>query len=655
MRKKLKNTHTKKMHTKKIFQFTIVLIIIYALCGSAAAIFGNGSEQNPYIIENATNLRELAEIIPNTVTGTYLYVIQTEDITLTTPGNIIPIEDTNSLNLTSKGQNNNFELLGTLDVPFYGKYDGSNYTITNLHYQEWEYNGKENSYLNNIGLFGGTNNSVIENVRLKDAKIWGHNDTGTLIGQSNNTTIQNCFIENTTVEAAQNGGGVVGNFNGGLIKNSSVTGKIIPYALSGSNSGSNAGGIAGYVNNLGTIENSYFAGTIKSTARYYSNIGGIAGRIMNGTVSNCYSVCEIEGYSALGGIVGMIRKGEIENCYSIGKVSGQSMAGILGAVDYGDPGAVITENNIALNEYINGSYSSRVVSDMYKSPMGTNYGWIGMQGKLFYTEGMGINVTSKKIWSTFPNNEWEIFDANIWKLNTYDDYRLPVFKWQTEELQENASYLRTLGNPPQVGFLDVIESDDSSITFIFEVEWNDEETTQDKWNVELFYSESADIFASDKITATFDGSKYITAIQNSDLSKEYHVWGTVTHQEDSTFINGTEYTFMLGSAPLGNTNGDGSDTEDIESRENDFGNIDGGGSGTGNATIINPAEENPKSKEAKPAERNSEPEEPKSGQLSPRQEEPKQGEQNLIMWQICLICIIIILFFVGKRMWKKNE
>ena len=610
-------TKLRKADAKAIFQFTVILIIIYALCGSAAAISGSGTQQNPYQIGSEQDLIDLAGIIDTTSPGTYLYVVQTANIELQTPGNIIPINDPSPAT-SSNGQNSNFKLLGTSVTPFYGKYDGANYTITGLHYQEWRSPGAGKIYQNNIGLFGETDNSTIENVRLKDAKMWGNQNVGTLIGKSNNTTIKNCIIENTTVNVSMYGGGLAGLFEDGLIENSSVSGKITENVQN-----SEFGGIAGRVNNAGIIRNCYFAGTIKTAS--VSSIGGIAGFVGNGTILNCYSVCDLEGGTIIGGIVGMIKKGTIEECYSIGTITAVMITGgIVGAIDNtASAGEVTIENNIALNEQINYMmYGNRVIGRGNTSnPLGTNFGWGGMinSSSATFTEGgnNGTNVTSKKIWSTFPNNEWTpIFDTNIWKLNTYDDYRLPVFKWQTEELQEDASYLRASWDLPQISIPDVVQSDDSNITLSFEITWNDEISTQANWDVELFYSESANISASNAITATFDGTKYTATIQNLDPTKEYHAWGTTTHQSDFTFINGPAYTFMLGGTS---------------------GGIGNGGNGTGNATVVDPDEE-----KTKPGEPN--PEEP-----SPRSDEPEPDKQKPNMWKIYLFYIIAILCFIGKE------
>ena len=606
----------RKPDTKKIFQFAIILIIIYALCGLSAAISGSGSDTDPYKIGSEQDLKDLASII-DAAPNVYLYVLQTANISLADPENIIPKPDYPD---TSNGKNNNFELLGSSGAPFYGMYDGSNYTITGLYYQEWN----SGVYRSNVGLFGETNNSVIENVRLTNARIWGTQNVGTLIGKSNNTTIKNCLIENTSVNISIYSGGLVGYFNDGLIENSSVTGNITAHVAA-----SEIGGIVGRVHNEGTIKNCYFAGTIVMADNSY--VGGIVGNLSNGTVSNCYSVCELDSLFMIGGIAGAINKGKIENCYSVGKTTAMMRAGgIVGVIDTpASAGTVIIENNIALNEQANAiSRINRIIGVLdSNNPIGTNYGWEGMKNSFSgtFTAGgeNGTDVTSKKIWSTFPNNEWAMFDTNIWKLNTYDDYKLPVFKWQTEELQEDASYLRATWNLPQISNLEVVQSDESSITLSFEIMWNDEMPTQANWDVELFYSESADIFASDKVTAVFNGNKYTATIQNLDSSKEYHAWGTTIHQTDFTFINGTEHIFMLGSASPGN-------------------NI---GNGTGNVTIINPNEkptisDESKQDETKPNE--TRPEGPKQGESKPNEQKPN-------MWQIYLFYIIAIFCFIGRK------
>lgn len=94
-------------------------------------------------------------------------------------------------------------------------------------------------------------------------------------------------------------------------------------------------GLFGYIGEGGVVKNLTVAGTVTAKA----NIGGIAGAIGKGTISNCVSCVEITGSgSYLGGIVGQITTATsdlysiVENCANLGKLTGTATSGYIGGI-----------------------------------------------------------------------------------------------------------------------------------------------------------------------------------------------------------------------------------------------------------------------------------------------------------------------------------
>ncbi len=165
--------------------------------------------------------------------------------------------------------------IGTDETSFDGKFDGQNYTISNL-----KINGDTF-----CGLFGYSNGTIV-NLNLNECHVNGSNFVGGICGCSYGT-IKNC------------------SFNG---------------TVSGENS---VGGICGY-SAKGSILKSYNLGSISGERA----VGGISGVLDNSTINNCYNAGIISSTQRVGGIVGSgMREFHITNCYNVGEISGSEMYG----------------------------------------------------------------------------------------------------------------------------------------------------------------------------------------------------------------------------------------------------------------------------------------------------------------------------------------
>jgi hypothetical protein len=105
-------------------------------------------------------------------------------------------------------------------------------------------------------------------------------------------------------------------------------------------------GLFGYVNG-GTVENvgieqSYISGNV--------NIGGVAGQVYNGTVSDCYNNGKVYAASNAGGVAGSVSGSTISNSYNTGTVNtgGNNSGGVAGSAS----------NTMIFNSYNTGSVTA---------------------------------------------------------------------------------------------------------------------------------------------------------------------------------------------------------------------------------------------------------------------------------------------------------
>jgi len=236
--------------------------------------------------------------------------------------------------------------------------------------------------------------------------------------------------------------------------NGSVTNLGVEIAAGGINGGGNVGGIAGSVYG-GTITNCYSTGTISSAIN--SSAGGIVGYVVaGGTIAGCYSTGNVtsDNSSSSGGIAGSVVSGYIISCYSTGKISSainSSAGGIAGYVS----GSTIA-SCAAINPSINSAgFAGRIVGiiseDFGSSIMSNNFALDNMvatgDGKFVTTDidSYGVSKTDAqlKTQSTYSNGAdatglgqgdtglgWTFGndDAHPWKMPAGGGY--PVLYWQ---------------------------------------------------------------------------------------------------------------------------------------------------------------------------------------------------------------------------------
>ena len=293
---------------------------------------GNGTSENPYLIESAENLAWLAKSVNETVN----YVVNT----VYSPGGAIFYDTTwYSSNVY---QDTCFKLVIDIDLQgsrgflwepigwcnnskdyssnFSGIFDGDGHSISN-------YAQTKNSLYTNYGLFGKIVQASIKNLNIVDFNINISSDpnsrysvmSGGLAGYSYGSTITNCHtsgvMKNGLIYHLGNPavGGIVGMSKTSNIEYCTSTADIKCRCEGTSTNRNGVGGI------VGTI--SYNDDSDNSTRVYHCSFNGsiVFNRI---GVNNTDYLCE-------GGIVGIISKrgtknsvGRIENCYSKGTLNG---------------------------------------------------------------------------------------------------------------------------------------------------------------------------------------------------------------------------------------------------------------------------------------------------------------------------------------------
>lgn len=205
----------------------------------------------------------------------------------------------------------------TTSKEFQGTFDGNNLTISGIYI---------NTTISYQGLFGYNIGATIKNVGTINGSIivgTGTRVAGVVGSNITMSTVINCYNTNTIVGNAYNTGGVVG-LNEGIISDCYNKGVII--------CNHQGGGVVGSNNNAGTATNCYNIGIVNGTG---SKIGGIVGfNIANSIVEDCYNLGYINSSNSyIGGVVGDNREtSTVINCYNTGNVTGSidRVGGVVG-------------------------------------------------------------------------------------------------------------------------------------------------------------------------------------------------------------------------------------------------------------------------------------------------------------------------------------
>ena len=335
-------------------------------CMTGVGFDGFGIKTNPYLIEDAKDLKLLAEKVNSGTTYEKTYFKQTADIDLKNEPNWTPI----GTMLVEEGR------------PFQGTFDGGGHQIANLTIS----NGGQYG-----GLFGYTEGAVIKSCNVT-GEVNGYNCTGGIVGYANNNThILNCSFQGNVEGDGEERGGIVGHTSSGC----EVSGCFVTGPVTGDRE---VGGIAG--SGVGTIKNCYALANVTATG---VNAGGIAGKAYGVTIENCYYSGEVSAKDYAGGIAGYVSGAKtIRNCVSLA----ESVTGI-GFVNR-IVGCVRQNTNLINNHSYN---RTKLVIDG-----NTTYA-DGTDEK----DGTNVFVSAGRVMTDVQKGEvfdWAGFDENIWSIPT---------------------------------------------------------------------------------------------------------------------------------------------------------------------------------------------------------------------------------------------
>jgi len=267
---------------------------------------GNGTQNNPYLIANAVQLKKMVDDA-NTARGyANVYFKLITDIEVTAD-EWIPIDG------------------------FSGNFDGNDHTISGT---------LQSNKSAVFGFFGSVSNAQISNLTITAAVSNGvqiaqwPSYTGALIGRSvEGSIISDCHITGSvkggvSLTHTNLTGGVAGEIRNGSILNCTVAGRITGGSFARIGTGGIVGGITeSEIINCSVLSSAAITGSeIASTAT-----GGIAASSQGSIkIVNCTNAAAVSGGMDVGGIIGHFSSGTIHTSLNTGNISGSD--GVTGGL-----------------------------------------------------------------------------------------------------------------------------------------------------------------------------------------------------------------------------------------------------------------------------------------------------------------------------------
>ena len=293
---------------------------------------GSGTEDDPYLIFNETQLSQMANFLNQE--GVVFRLMKDLDLT-------------NWIDENSPRQG--WQPIGVETSPFKGKLIGNNKTISGLMIN------RSSSF---IGFFGHIEGATITNLTLKGSSVKGSQYVGVFAGMISNSTLDNLKVEMTDVVSGDTyvgglagqmsnttattlhatiEGGVSGtNHIGGLIGGANSS-SVTPFSVSADVTGTEIiGGAFGAVDN-GTFTNGTIVGTITASD---GKVGGAIGEASNCTMENVTMTGNIAADGETGHVAGLaaVVRGTLTltQCKHFGDVTGQQVvSGCVGSLEVG--------------------------------------------------------------------------------------------------------------------------------------------------------------------------------------------------------------------------------------------------------------------------------------------------------------------------------
>ncbi len=352
--------------------------------GKVASKFagGDGTEQNPYLIETPAQLAKIAADVNagNSYEGCFFK----QKISLR-------LNDTSFTDwLDRLSYINDWTPIGIdSSHAFMGNYDGGGFSIAGIHIENTSAAA---------GLFGYTKGGVIENVNVKHSYIKAGEFAGGVVGY-NGARIVSCF-SSASVSGASYVGGIAGYSSSvvDVCKNSGI--------ISGENY---VGGIAGFSDAV--ILNSSNSGTVSGN----DCLGGICGK-STAAIENCYNDAAVRGNTKCGGIVGETSM-DTANCHCLIMADGINNVGAIAGWSSKAPSSYIPSNLTAAGNLknadefilklgIDGTYTVKATNKPYIETMNLFVGCIYSDVYLEWTQ-TDYNIYPGSTMKTLTNTEDE--------------------------------------------------------------------------------------------------------------------------------------------------------------------------------------------------------------------------------------------------------
>ncbi len=263
---------------------------------------GDGSEEKPYIIKTAEQLKAFAGSLSDKLDYSGSYIALDDNIAVT--GDWTPI--------------------GGSDYLFNGSFDGRDYSITGLSLgtKDAPYAlDKENLYIGLFGILGA--NAVVKNVKI-DVSFYTSYEATAFVGG---------------IAGVTQGSSTSGNYTGSVIDNCAVSGIISHTSAKGNQF---VGGLVG-MQYKGAIINSASTAVVSGVVASgdLAEVGGLVGLNNRGLVANCWADCTVygsgnrengnEGMAVVSSLVAC-NAGALVNCYASGDVSTEEHSTYAGMV-----------------------------------------------------------------------------------------------------------------------------------------------------------------------------------------------------------------------------------------------------------------------------------------------------------------------------------
>lgn len=223
--------------------------------------------------------------------------------------------------------------IGNGSVAFAGSFDGAGHTVSNLTVDYTTAASGERLYLGLFGRIEGTSEkrAVIQNLTVtgsvnaaSEFSVYSGYVAG-VVGFARNAELSN-VISRVDVTADERVGSTssVGGLAGAMI-DTTVTNCGNEGDVTGVN---NLGGLC-YELYSGTMTGCYNTGRITATGTY---VGGLMGYAKQATVTNVYNTGDVSTEKTLvGGLIGVMEKSALTNAYTTGKVTTAAASGAIGA------------------------------------------------------------------------------------------------------------------------------------------------------------------------------------------------------------------------------------------------------------------------------------------------------------------------------------